>query len=133
MQNMIVLQTRPEHLKAVIEKSKRALNGVMKCVRAGDVLLIAESPPPRNAPQIWYAMRYRRMYPDSRRESEAIWGKRWRYIVEGEDCQLLDHPFSLKDVQVSAKNYGQGAISFTYLDDRDAKLLIDRSLLKPVL
>jgi hypothetical protein len=132
MTQIIVLKTQAQNLREVVRSGKHALPVRLKQARAGDIILIAESPPPAGSPQIRYGMRYRRMYEDSEGESRRRWNKQWRYIVEGDQCRELETPFSLSKVQISSKNYGQGG-TIVYLAQQDVAELTKRSLLRPLL
>lgn len=81
---LILLKTSGSTLGRVVEYNKHALSGRISAVR-GELILISETEStlrPNRLP-VRHVMEFRRCYPDSQGESQRIWGRRWRYIVEG--------------------------------------------------
>jgi hypothetical protein len=71
---------------------------------------------------IRYRMKFVRCYPDTVGESVAIWGERWRYIMECTDLCVLRRPFDIRDVQVTLKDYG-AAVRYVYVEPADEEAL----------
>jgi len=128
---LIILTTHPGNLSQVVAVQKHALDGQLLRASPGDLLLLAEIQQVGTA-QVRYAMRFKGQYPDTNGETERLWGRRWRHVVEGEDCRELDNPFSPEDAKVSSKNYGRGG-PVIYVDPEDAKAFLQAGLLKPAL
>lgn len=127
---LIVLKTRPEYLDQVVESQTHALNGLMSRAKRGDILLLAEILG-RGSSLVRYAMRFRDQTFDEEGKSEALFGRRWTYLVHGEDCCELT-PFSPQERKVTSKNYGQGG-GMVYVADEDAEAFRRAGLLQPLL
>lgn len=128
MPRLVVLRTLPENFDGVIQTSKHALDGRL-AAEPRDILLIGHSG------QVTHAMRFRCQRPDTSGETEKIWGRRWRFIIEGDDLCKLIRPFSPQQervTEVSRKNYGPGFALFYVLDD-DARAFREGGLLRPIL
>ncbi len=131
MANIILLRTHPENLKRVVEVQKHALKGQLTRAQPGDLLLLAEmrtSGPALATHAMWF--RNQRLAKPG--ETEMLWGKSWRYVIEGEDCRTLDNPFSPQEAKVSSENYGRGG-GVVYLAVEDADEFCRRGLLRPLL
>jgi 5-methylcytosine-specific restriction protein A len=114
---IIVLRTTAEHIKGVIDNQKHALDRPMQRAQIGDLLLVAEMQP--KGPAIArYAMRLKGQHPDDANESDAIWGRHWNFIVEGEDGRELTTPFAPAEVKPNGP-YGQGG-PYVYVRPEDA-------------
>lgn len=128
MPKLVVLRTLPENLDGVIQTSKHALD-VRLTAQQGDILLIGHSG------RVTHAMRLRCQRPDTSGETEVIGGRRWRFIIDGDElCQLV-RPFSPQRERVTdvgRKNYGPCFALFYVLDD-DARAFRDGGLLRPIL
>ena len=104
---MYIFRTKPEHIEQVIATKKHALE-VNPKLQYGELVLISRTRDTADGkPPIRYVMRHSRTLPDLHDETVRIWGKKWPYIMEFETCKELT-PFDIKDVQVSAHNYGPG-------------------------
>jgi hypothetical protein len=79
MPKLIVLRTLRQHIDGVVEKHKHALN-VQLDAQQGDILLIAQK-----GGLVLYAMRFQNQRPDTAGESERVWGRHWKFIIEGAD------------------------------------------------
>ena len=80
-------------------------------------------------------MRFRCQRPDTTGETERIWGKHWKFIIEGDSWCKLDQPFDPQKERVTSvvcKDYGPGG-PFFYVLNEDAKAFRQRSLLRPLL
>lgn len=130
MTKLILLKTRPENLLKVVEVQKHALHGKLARAEPGDLLLLAEVRP-HGAARATHAMWFTGQRAADEGETERIWNERWPFIVEGEGCSPLDHPFVPEDVKVSAANYSQGGTVF-YIDLADADAFQAQGRLKPL-
>lgn len=126
-----IFRTDPVHLAAVVRHSKHALERRPQ-LRTGDIILLSQlgNTLVAGAKPIQFAMSFVRCYPDAMGESLKIWGKRWRYIVEGSRCYRLREAFDIRDVSVTNKEYGAGG-PIVYVDPRDAAEILRRGLLAP--
>ena len=128
---LIVLRTLPEHLDAVAQRQKHAQRGRLRAAQPGDILLIGLT----GSGMVSYAMRFRGQHRDTSGESERTWGRRWKYIIEGDCWCELDRPFGPQDeriTDVALRNYGPGG-SFFYVLPEDAEAFRQRGLLGPLL
>ncbi|BCH23584.1 hypothetical protein [Mesorhizobium sp. L-8-3] len=115
---IIILKTTAEHMRGVIDHQKHASDRLIKRANPGDLLLIAQLQPKGSA-LIRYAMWLKSQYPDSVQESDAIWGKHWNFIIEGEGGRELTTPFAPGEVKPNGP-YRQGG-PFVYVVAEDAE------------
>lgn len=89
----------------------------------GDVILFAQSRGTLEPaqPPIRYRMTFVRFSDSAEEESQRLWGKRWRYMLEGENCRPLRRPFDIRHLQASRKMYDQ--LGPVYLDPEDESVL----------
>jgi hypothetical protein len=127
---VVVLRTAPENIPKVIEHKIHALNGRLVRAKPGDLLLIAERQ--RVGPAIAkYGMLLQEVRPDVSQKSKEIWGKQWKYIIEGRDLVALAMPFSPHEI-APLSGYGAGG-PFVYISPDDAEEFRRRGLLAPFL
>lgn len=118
MPTVIILRTTAEHIRSVIDHQKHALDRPMQRAKNGDLLLIAEMQP--KGPAIArYAMWFKGQHPDDANELEAIWGKHWNILIEGEGGRELAAPFAPAEVKPHGP-YGQGG-PYVYVRPEDAE------------
>ena len=127
---LIILRTTAEHIKGVIEHQKHALDRPMSRAKAGDLLIIAEMKP-KGPAVARYAMWFKQQKRDDARESAAIWGKQWNFIIEGEGGQELTAPFVPAEVKPNGP-YGQGG-PYVYVRPEDADDFRREGRLAPLL
>jgi hypothetical protein len=133
--SMIIMKTRPEHMRGVIDSGMHACDDLMHQARPGDLLLVAVMVGIVPA-IVTHAMRLKKQYRDYANRSQAIWERRWRYLVDGEEgCCPLESPFcpQYERAPGSTKNYGKGARTFVYVDRGDAEEFARKGLLSPLL
>jgi hypothetical protein len=128
---MLLLKTDDLHFDGVRRHRKHATDGIPQALSAGDTLLIQVTYSSMAVPtsRVKAAMTFVRCYEDGTGECKSIWGRNWRYIIEGKDWCTLRKPFDVDDVKVSSKNYGQGVIRFAYIDPADEAEIRRRGLL----
>ena len=100
-------------------------------ISPGDFILISQTVAhsAKGEPPIQYVMEFVKIRADRTGDtSRQIWGKAWKYIVYGQNCRKLKHPFDIRDLQVSDQNYGQGG-PFVYVDPDDEYVINERGLL----
>lgn len=93
-------------------------------ITVGDIILLAETKDNLVSGEkpIRYLMEFHRIYADSKGESERIWGKHWRYIIEGRGCRTLKRPFDICEIQLTETNYAQGG-PYVYVARKDEDML----------
>jgi len=121
---MLVVRTHASTLPNVVKHAKHALDALPRDLRRGDLILIAQTRDTLSPGQkaIRFVMEFKRAYPDRGGESKRIWGKQWRFIIEGTGCRCLRRPFDLRDICISGRDYGQGG-PYMYVDPRDEAVL----------
>lgn len=127
---MLIIRTSKETLPKVIKYCKHAL-AVKPKLSQGEIVLIAQKKgtlSPGDKP-IKYIMEFSGIYPDNNGESKRIWGKHWRYILDGRNCHKLKKPFDISDVQVSSHNYRQGG-PFMHIAQEDIDFLYKEGFLE---
>ncbi|BCM16352.1 hypothetical protein [Mesorhizobium sp. J8] len=128
--SLIILKTTKQHFIGVTEHQKHALRGRMTKAHQGDVLIIAEIQD--NGPAVAkYAMQFKQQYADHVGQSEVIWGKRWRFIVDGEKGCWLSKPFAPAALKPDGP-YAQGG-TLVYVPTADAIDFIAAGHLSPIL
>lgn len=124
--SLILLKTTPQHLVGVTMHQKHALRGLMRKAKIGDILLIAEMQP-KGPALVRYVMYLKGQYADSRCDSEMIWGKRWDYIIEGENGAWLTSSFAPALIKPDGP-YGQGGTLVYVPTDHAAEFIRDGRL-----
>lgn len=116
----VIFKTHADTLPGVV---KHALQSLPQLAH-GDTILLAQTLQslPHGLKQIRYRMTYARAYLDRGNESDQIWGRHWRYLIEGVELKALRRPFNIADLQVSTKNYGRGG-PIVYVDEHDEEVL----------
>lgn len=128
---MVILKTHSTNLARVVEVQKHALRGRLKNAQPGDLLLLAEIRD--DGPTVVrYGMRLKRQRRADPGETEALWGKHWKFIIEGEGCCELNRPFDPQQTKVTSTSYGQGG-TLVYVAAEDAEAFRRAGLLSPLL
>lgn len=119
---MFILKTKKETLSAVLKHQKHASDTELKNAINGDIILISQTKDSLSDDEksIKYSMKFKRCYKDSNNESNKIWGKHWKYIIEGYNVKPLSIPFNIEDIQVSNKNYAP-VVTHCRVDPLDEK------------
>ena len=127
---MIIVKTTSLHSDGVRRNRKYATDDPPTELSPGDDVLvqvtITTNPPGQHA--IRYRMKFVRYYLDAKKESFAIWGEQWRYIIECSELCVLKRPFDIARVQVSSKDYG-AAVRYAYVEREDEQVLRDKGYL----
>ena len=121
---MLLLKTSKDTLPKVVETAKHALAARPDYV-PGELALIAQTKEDLRVgePSIKYRIEIVRIYEDKDNESDRIWGRHWKYIVEGRNCLPLKNPFDIADIQITDKNYVTGGTYF-HIERADAEALM---------
>jgi 5-methylcytosine-specific restriction protein A len=130
MLEMLLLKTDRSTLTQVTSSMKHATDPAPK-VRKGAILLLHQNLAglARGEKPIQYAMEFLQCYADENNESEKLWGRHWRHIIEASRCWRLATPFDITAIKVSSKNYGRGVIRFAYVDTLDAEVIVKNGFL----
>lgn len=120
---LLLLKTSGETIGNVIRHAKHATNAIPNA-QPGDLLLIAQtiSSLELGEKQIRYVMTFKGYRLDTQGESQRIWGKQWKYMIDGYDVTEVPG-FDLKDIQVTNKNYGP-VVTHCRLDPKDEKAIL---------
>ncbi|MEX2166090.1 MAG: hypothetical protein WD852_03600 [Methyloceanibacter sp.] len=102
----------------------------MKKASPGDLLLIAQLQP-RGPALARYAMWFKSQHLDVANESDAIWGRHWNFVIEGEGGHELAVPFAPGEVKPKGP-YGPGG-PFVYVTSEDAEEFRRDGRLAPLL
>jgi len=130
MLEMLLLKTDRATLNQVVHAMKHATD-VLPKISPGAILLLHQNLKglaPGEKP-IQFAMEFFRCYVDRNNESDRLWGRHWRHIIEASKCWALANPFDISDIQVSSKNYGRGVIRYAYIDPVDVEVIVAKGLL----
>jgi 5-methylcytosine-specific restriction protein A len=103
---IFLFKSSSQTLPIVIEHMKHALTGVPRNIRQGDLILLSQNGVNRRKGEksIRWVMEYVSIYEDTQDESIAIWGKKWRYIVQARNARQVE-PFNIQDLQFTNFNY----------------------------
>jgi hypothetical protein len=102
---MLLLKTSGKTIGEVVKRAKHATH-TKPNAQQGDLVLIAQTKSTLKPGQksIRYIMTYKGYRLDTRNESQRIWSRKWKYMIDGND--VIEIPgFDIKDIQVSDKNY----------------------------
>jgi 5-methylcytosine-specific restriction protein A len=130
MLEMLLLKTDRSTLAQVTQSKKHATDPKPN-IKEGAILLLHQNLnglSPGEKP-IRFAMRYLRCYHDTENESDRLWGRHWKHIIEASECWELAKPFDISDIKVSSKNYGQGVIRYAYVHPADAEIIVKNGYL----
>ncbi|MGB0087716.1 MAG: hypothetical protein WBP94_20360 [Rhodomicrobiaceae bacterium] len=113
-----------------MELQKHALKYRIKNAKTNDLLLLAEIQSQGPA-VVCYGMWLKCQRPAERGETDKIWGKEWKFIIEGQGCDSLPR-FSPEREKVSLKNYGKGGGgTVIYVLPEDMNAFREKGLLMP--
>ena len=102
---LLLLKTSGQTIDQVVKNAKHATN-TQPNATVGDLILIAQTKTTLKPGQksIRYVMTYKGSRLDTGSESVKIWGKKWKYMIDGYDVIQIPG-FNIKDVQATKKNY----------------------------
>ena len=123
----VIFKTSADHLPGVLRTSMYALRGEPQHLERGDLILLAKLTKDlrRGEPQIQFSMVFERVRKDTGKESDAIWGRHWPWLVDCFSLKALARPFNITDHQVTLKDYVHGG-TVVYVDLQDHQLLEKR-------
>ena len=127
----VILKTQDRQYHNVLRHQKHATNERPRSLGPGDVILVHRVGSGRTVPpSVTHAMDCVRVYVDTTGESQKIWGRSWRFIVQGEHLRQFPRPIPISRFgKASGKNYGQGAQKLVYVEEADVKDLQAAGLL----
>ncbi|PYF74354.1 HNH endonuclease signature motif containing protein [Pedobacter nutrimenti] len=105
---MIIIKNSAASLVGTLENQKNATNNNI-VLEKNEIILLQQtvrSLKNKGQKQICWMMNYVKTYEDTNNESDSIWGKHWKYIIQGENLRPVEG-FNIKDLQVTAHNYSQ--------------------------
>jgi len=102
---MLLLKTSKATIGEVVRRAKHASN-TRPNAEAGDIVLIAQTKSTLKPDEesIRYIMTYEDSRIDESNESQRIWGRHWKYLINGSNVMEIPG-FNIEDVQVSKRNY----------------------------
>lgn len=116
---MLLFKNSAKTMEGVLNNAKHAADGKPHDVKLGDIILIAQtkSTLPSGQKPIRWIMNFVSCEEDINNLSDKIWGKHWRYIINGENIRPVE-PFDINEVKVTSKNY-DAVQTFAVIDPED--------------
>jgi 5-methylcytosine-specific restriction protein A len=121
---IIIIKNTDITLNGVLANQKTGLDGEFKTKpKEGDLILIQQK---FNTLLKWqksirWVMEFEEIYEDTANESDAIWGRHYKFIVKGRNLTPVEG-FNIREIQVSETDY-EAAQFFTYLRPEDETLV----------
>jgi len=111
-------------MQGVLENAMHATNGKPKGVNKGDLILIAQTKNTLNGGEkpIRWVMDFVSCEDDKTDLTLKIWGKKWRYIVKGENVRPVE-PFDIMDIKISLKDYDAVQTHCRLLEEDEEQVL----------
>jgi 5-methylcytosine-specific restriction protein A len=130
---VILFKTDAKHMFGVRKYARHATDAVPRELVPGETILLQVTVLSARsaAPKIKYVMTFVKSYPDETGESDRIWGRHWRYIVEGVDLYELKRPVDMRQVNESGTNYRRGAVKYVYVHPKDEQAILASGRLEP--
>jgi len=121
MPQYVILKTQDRQYHQVLKHQKHATDERPRSLVPGDVILIHRVGSGRTVPpSVTHSMDCVRVYADATGESRKIWGRSWRFIIEGSHLRKFVRAIPISRFgRASGKNYGQGAQKFVYVEEAD--------------
>lgn len=101
---MLLFKNSAATMEGVLRNAKHATDGMPHHVKPGDIILIAQTKNtllPGQKPIRWI-MDFVSCEEDVNNQSDKIWGKHWRYIINGNNVRSVE-PFDIKDIKLLPK------------------------------
>ena len=127
---MFVFKTSGETIGSVVKNEKHAFRAKPKEWQYGEIVLLSKNKKDliSHEKQIQYIALIDDIYTATQEEIEEYWpgnGGRWFYIVSFSSVKKLSKPFNLEDILPNPhKNYGH-AMTFSKIDPRDEKKILE--------
>jgi 5-methylcytosine-specific restriction protein A len=102
---MIIIKTDKSTISKVVEIEKHATQKRVNC-NPGDLILIQQNVNSLTGTEkaIKWVMEFVALREDKNEESQRLWGKKWKYIIDGKNIRKVP-PFNINEIQVTDKNY----------------------------
>lgn len=103
---MLLFKNSAKTMEGVLNNAKHATDGNPHHVKQGDIILIAQTKStllPGQKPIRWI-MNFVSCEGDVNNLSDKIWGKHWRYLINGNNVRSVE-PFDINDIKITSKNY----------------------------
>ncbi len=116
---MLLFKNSAKTMEGVLNNAKHATDGKPHHVKKGDIILIAQTKStlsPGQKPIRWI-MNFVSCEEDIRNVSDKIWGKHWRYIINGNNVRPVE-PFDINEIKVTSKNY-DATMTFAMIQPED--------------
>jgi 5-methylcytosine-specific restriction protein A len=103
---MLLFKNSAKTMEGVLNNAKHATDGKPHHVKPGDIILISQTKNTLLYGQkpIRWVMNYLSCEEDVDNLSDKIWGKHWRYIINGENVRSVE-PFDINEIKITSKNY----------------------------
>ena len=119
---MMLLKTDKKNFSKVLQFQKHGLKGRPKQVKAGELGLLAQlRKDVKGQKPITHVALYKGAREDTDFETDAIWRKHYRFVVDLENIKKLKEPFDLRDISV--RNYDQVQFNSKITEDDAAKII----------
>ena len=104
---MLIFKNDASTMDGVLRNAMHATDGRPSDINKGDIILIAQTKGTLLEGQkpIRWVMDFVSCNLDISDESKKIWGKKWQYVIRGENLRSVE-PFDIDQIKVSKKNYG---------------------------
>jgi 5-methylcytosine-specific restriction protein A len=122
---MLLFKNSAKTMEGVLNNAKHATDGKPHHVKPGDIILIAQTKStllPRQKPIRWI-MNFVSCEEDVDNLSDKIWGKHWRYLINGENVRPVE-PFDLNEIKITSKNY-DAVQTFAVIESEDEKEVLN--------
>lgn len=116
---MLLFKNSAKTMGGVLNNAKHATDGKPHHVKPGDIILIAQTKStllPGQKPIRWI-MNFVSCEADVNNLSDKIWGKHWRYIINGNNVRPIE-PFDINEIKVTSKNY-DATMTFATIEPED--------------
>lgn len=118
---MLLFKNSSKTMEGVLNNAKHATDGKPHNVKPGDIILIAQTKGtllPGQKPIRWI-MNFVSCEEDVNNLSDKIWGKHWRYLINGKNVRSVE-PFEINDIKVTSKNY-DAVQTYAFIEPEDEK------------
>ena len=122
---MLLFKNSAKTMEGVLSNAKHATDGKTHNVKPGDIILIAQT---KNTllpgqKQIRWIMNFVSCEEDVNNLSDKIWGKHWRYLINGDNIRSVE-PFDINDIKITSKNY-DAVQTYAIIEPEDEEELTD--------
>ena len=122
---MILFKNKAETMEGVLKEAKHATDAKPSYATPGEIILISQTKEtlrPGQKPIRWI-MNFVSCEEDINNESDRIWGRHWRYIINCENVRPVE-PFDIDEIKISSKHYG-AAQMHAKVRPEDEEIILD--------